>query len=424
MISEANPLERAHAPASWPALPARPVEIRVARDARSTGGIGPASRALRVSEHVPVRFDIAARSGWTSAFGDGAAGPVPGPAAPRVKTGRVISGAPSTPHVPVLLAEVVEVLAAPAGGTFLDGTFGAGGYSRAILAANRANRVIAIDRDPDAIAAGATLATWAKGRLELHAGRFGELDLIAAEAGAAPLDGVVLDVGVSSMQLDRAERGFSFRFDGPLDMRMEQSGPSAADLVHETEEGELADIIYQYGEERRSRAIARAIVERRRRGRIETTGELADLVAKHVRGEPGVHPATRTFQALRIAVNDELGQLTAALDAAERALKPGGRLAVVTFHSLEDRIVKQFMLERTRRLARASRHVPDAADASPATFKAVSKGPIAPTPEEVAANSRARSAKLRVAERTEAPAGSTDQASSGSRTAQSRKHAR
>jgi 16S rRNA (cytosine1402-N4)-methyltransferase len=308
------------------------------------------------------------------------------------------------PHVPVLLAEVLEALNAQSGGTFLDGTFGAGGYTRGILGANRQNRVVGVDRDPDAIAAGETLVAWARGRLQLCPGRFGDLDRIAETCGAAPLDGVVLDIGVSSMQLDQAERGFSFRTDGPLDMRMERSGPSAADLVNETEEGALADIIYQYGEERRSRAIARAIVERRRRGRIETTGELADLVAKHVRGEPGVNPATRTFQALRIAVNDELGQLTAALEAAERVLKPGARLAIVTFHSLEDRIVKQFMQERTRRVPRGSRHVPDLTHSEPATFTAITKGPIAAGAEELAANPRARSAKLRVAERTDSPA--------------------
>jgi 16S rRNA (cytosine1402-N4)-methyltransferase len=314
-------------------------------------------------------------------------------------------GAPArVRHVPVLLPEVLEALAAERGGTFLDGTFGAGGYSRGILCASRETRVLGLDRDPDAIAAGATLVSWAGGRLELRAGRFGELDRVAGECGWAPLDGVVLDVGVSSMQIDQPERGFSFRADGPLDMRMERSGPSAADLVNDTDEGELADTIYLYGEERRSRAIARAIVERRRRGRIETTAELAELVARHVRGEPGVHPATRTFQALRIAVNDELGQLTAALDAAERALKPGGRLAVVSFHSLEDRIVKQFMQDRSRRTVRTSRHMPDLAEPAPATFQLVSRGPIVPGPDEVAANPRARSAKLRVAERTDAPA--------------------
>ena len=307
-------------------------------------------------------------------------------------------------HVPVLLTEVLEALNASSGGTFLDGTFGAGGYTRALLSAEPRNRVIAIDRDPDAIAGGAKLVELSRGRLTLCHGRFGELDELARSTGAASVDGVVLDIGVSSMQLDEAQRGFSFRADGPLDMRMEQAGPSAADLVNDLEESELADIIYQFGEERRSRAIARALVERRRRGRIETTGELAEIVARHVRGEPGIHPATRTFQALRIAVNDELGQLQKALEAAERILKPGGRLAVVTFHSLEDRIVKQFIQDRSRRTARGSRHMPDAGGEAPPTFTAVSKGPIVPGERETAGNPRARSAKLRVAERTETPA--------------------
>ena len=314
------------------------------------------------------------------------------------------------PHVPVMLAEVLDALAAGRGGTFLDGTFGAGGYTRALLEAEPSNRVVAIDRDPEAIAGGADLVAGASGRLQLAQGRFGELDRIAAQAGLAPLDGVVLDIGVSSMQLDRPERGFSFRFDGPLDMRMERDGASAGDLVNETAEAELADIIYRFGEERRSRAIARAIVERRRRGRIETTAELAELVARHVRGEPGIHPATRTFQALRIAVNDELGQLVAALEAAERALRPGGRLVVVTFHSLEDRIVKQFMQTRTRRVPRGSRHLPSLAEPEAApSFSPVTKGPLLPSLEEARANPRARSAKLRAAERMEAPAFPGDQ---------------
>ncbi|MBV9078393.1 MAG: 16S rRNA (cytosine(1402)-N(4))-methyltransferase RsmH [Methylobacteriaceae bacterium] len=307
-------------------------------------------------------------------------------------------------HQPVLLAEVVEALGAARGGVFLDGTFGAGGYTAAILKAHPDNRVVALDRDPDAIAGGAGAVAAAGGRLALIQGRFGALDRVCAELGAAPLDGVVLDIGVSSMQLDRPERGFSFRTDAPLDMRMEQDGPRAADLVNELPEAELADLIFQFGEERRSRVIARSIVERRRRGRIETTAELSELVARHVRAEPGHHPATRTFQALRIAVNDELGQLEAALDAAERALSPGGRLVVVTFHSLEDRIVKQFAQDRTRSGPRASRHLPAEPDAPEPTFAAVARGPVLPSPEEVAANPRARSAKLRVVERTAAPA--------------------
>ncbi len=308
-----------------------------------------------------------------------------------------------TPHVPVLLAEVSQALNADKGGLFLDGTFGAGGYTGALLAAHPETRLVAIDRDPDAIAAGADLASRTAGRLILVQARFGELDRVAANASADGLDGVVLDVGVSSMQLDQADRGFSFRADGPLDMRMERSGPSAADLVNEAPEAELADILFHYGEERRARVVARAIIERRRRAPIRTTAELSELVARHVRAEPGFNPATRTFQALRIAVNDELGQLVDALHAAERALKPGGRLAVVAFHSLEDRIVKQFLQARTSRTPRASRHLPSPLPTIP-TFTATRRGATMPSADEIANNPRARSAKLRVAERTEAPA--------------------
>ncbi|HMO27784.1 16S rRNA (cytosine(1402)-N(4))-methyltransferase RsmH [Enterovirga sp.] len=314
-------------------------------------------------------------------------------------------------HIPVLLAEVVEALGPARGGVFLDGTFGAGGYTRAILEAHPANRVVAIDRDPDAIAGGEALARAFAGRLTLVHGRFEDLDRIAAQAGAAALDGVVLDIGVSSMQLDQAERGFSFRHDAPLDMRMEREGRSAADLLNEAGEAEIADILFRYGEERRSRAIARAIVERRRRQPFAGTADLADLVARYVRAEPGLHPATRSFQALRIAVNDELGQLSRALEAAERALKPGGRLAVVTFHSLEDRIVKQFMQERASRTPRASRHLPSPEPVAP-TFTPLTRGPVAAGEEETARNPRARSAKLRAAERTDAAAGPGAPASS------------
>ena len=307
-------------------------------------------------------------------------------------------------HTPVLLAEVCDALAAPRGGIFVDGTFGAGGYTAALLKANPRTRVLAIDRDPDAIAAGAALVARFRGRLGLVPGRFSDMERLAAGAGAEQVDGVVLDVGVSSMQIDQAERGFSFRWDAPLDMRMERDGPSAADLVNEAPEADLADILFHYGEERRSRAIARAIIERRRRAPIATTSELVELVAQHVRAEPGLNPATRTFQALRIAVNDELMQLVDALHAAERMLKPGGRLAVVTFHSLEDRIVKQFMAARTSRVARGSRHMPSVEPARP-TFTAVTRGPVVAGEAELAANPRARSAKLRAAERNETPPG-------------------
>ncbi|MFE1601463.1 16S rRNA (cytosine(1402)-N(4))-methyltransferase RsmH [Methylobacterium sp. ID0610] len=309
------------------------------------------------------------------------------------------------PHIPVLLAEVRAALRLGAG-VVVDGTFGAGGYTRAILAAGPEQRVIAIDRDPSAIAAGRGLAAEMEGRLTLIQGRFGDLDRLVRDAGVAAVDGVVLDVGVSSMQLDRAERGFSFRHDGPLDMRMECEGESAADLVNEAPEADLADIIYHYGEERRARAVARAILEARRRERIATTAALAEIVASVVRAEPGsgIHPATRTFQALRIAVNDELGELQRALHAAERILRPGGRLAVVTFHSLEDRIVKQFFSARSGRAVSASRHLPMAEKPAPKVFTLVTKGPVGPGEAEAAANPRARSAKLRAGERTDAPA--------------------
>lgn len=311
----------------------------------------------------------------------------------------------SARHVPVLLAEVGTALGLERGpGLAVDGTFGAGGYSRAILAAHRQNKVLALDRDPAAIAAGAALARRAGRRLTLVAGRFGDIEAIVRAHAPSGVDRVVLDIGVSSMQLDEPRRGFSFRHDGPLDMRMEGAGPSAADIVNGAPEAVLADIFHFYGEERRARAVAHAVIERRRRARIATTGELAELVAGLVRAEPGgAHPATRVFQALRIAVNDELGELVRALHGAERVLKPGGRLAVVTFHSLEDRIVKQFLASRTGRVAAASRHVPTP-ERERASFVVVTKGPVLPGEAEVASNPRARSAKLRAAERTEAPA--------------------
>ncbi|AMJ60649.1 16S rRNA (cytosine(1402)-N(4))-methyltransferase RsmH [Bosea sp. PAMC 26642] len=311
---------------------------------------------------------------------------------------------PDARHVPVLLAEVLQALAPKAGGRYLDGTFGAGGYARAILDSASDITLLALDRDPTAITGGADIVAAMDGRLTLAQARFGELAEEAQRFQMAPLDGVVLDIGVSSMQIDEAQRGFSFRFDGPLDMRMAREGQSAADLVNEAEEGLLANIIYHYGEERRSRAVARAIIEARRKEPLTTTKQLADLVASIVRGEPGgAHPATRTFQALRIAVNDELGELVRALHAAETVLKPGGRLVVVTFHSLEDRIVKQFMSTRSGRAPAGSRHAPVVSVAEP-TFSLVSRGPVAPSEAEMRANPRARSAKLRAAQRTEVPA--------------------
>jgi 16S rRNA (cytosine1402-N4)-methyltransferase len=310
-----------------------------------------------------------------------------------------MSGAPDTnrAHVPVLLREVVDALSVRDDAIYVDGTFGAGGYTRAILDAARC-KVIAIDRDPDAIANGKTLADASAGRLELLRGRFGDMaDLLDGRA----VEGITLDLGVSSMQLDQAQRGFSFRFDGPLDMRMGQDGPSAADLVNTMDEGELANLIYQLGEERHSRRVARAIVAARPFAR---TLQLAQTVRGAVpKSGDGIDPATRTFQALRIAVNDELGELDRALVAAERVLAPGGRLAIVTFHSLEDRRVKNFLAARSGRAPSPSRHLPATAEARSPTFRLVSSKAIAPGAEETRANPRARSAKLRAAERTEAP---------------------
>jgi 16S rRNA (cytosine1402-N4)-methyltransferase len=320
--------------------------------------------------------------------------------------------APIGPHVPVLIEPLIAAVR-PVRGTWLDGTFGAGGYARALLEAGAA-RVIGVDRDPEALAAAAGWAAGFGERLQLRAGRFGALDRIAAEAGAARLDGVVLDIGVSSMQLDRAVRGFSFQKQGPLDMRMERTGPSAADIVNDASEGRLADILYQFGEERAARRIAKAIAAARRRRRIETTLELAALIERALpRPRPGQpHAATRSFQALRIAVNDELGELVRGLEAAEATLAEGGWLAVVTFHSLEDRIVKRFLQLRSGAGPRASRHLPEAEAPEP-RFRLATRKAITPDAGEVAANPRARSAKLRVAERLAAPAGRVDPAALG-----------
>jgi 16S rRNA (cytosine1402-N4)-methyltransferase len=309
---------------------------------------------------------------------------------------------PARRHIPVLGREAVDMLAPGNGGVFVDATFGAGGYSSAILEIPQA-RVIGIDRDRSAIAGGFDLVDRSEGRLTLIEGRFSDLAEICAGQGVQAVDGVVMDVGVSSMQLDQAERGFSFRLGGPLDMRMGHDGPTAADVIAKASEADLANIIYIFGEERHSRAVARAIVAARNESPILTTRALADIVAKVVRSKPGeIHPATRTFQALRIFVNQELDELHLALSAAERVLKPGGRLVVVSFHSLEDRIVKNFMVERAT-VGSGSRHLPELARAAP-SFDILTKRPVTADEAEISANPRARSAKLRAAKRTEAPA--------------------
>jgi len=315
--------------------------------------------------------------------------------------GSAVAGGPAL-HIPVLGRPAVDFLNVHDGGIFIDGTFGAGGYTRAILASADC-KVIGIDRDQSAVARAADLVEQANGRLMLTEDRFSNLDAIAHEAGYDLVDGVVLDLGVSSMQLDTASRGFSFRLDGPLDMRMSGGGTSAADIVNTASEHDLADIIFAFGEERHSRAVARAILKARANAPIETTRALADAVASVVRSRPGdIHPATRTFQALRILVNDELGELVKALHAAERVLKDGGRLVVVSFHSLEDRIVKSFLADRSQGRG-GSRHMPEVKH-PPATFRTLTKRPVAADDDEIVRNPRARSAKLRAAERTGGPA--------------------
>ena len=308
----------------------------------------------------------------------------------------------TAPHIPVLLDEVIAALDPQPGDVVVDATFGAGGYTRAIL--QRGATVHAFDRDPDAIAAG---RQWPETReqpprLVLHPRRFSEMVAALAEAGIARVDGVTMDVGVSSMQLDQAERGFAFSAEGPLDMRMSREGESAADFLNSAREEDIADVLYRYGEERQSRRVARAIVAARP---LETTGDLARVVRKALGHRPGApkDPATRIFQAVRIHVNAELDELEAGLRAAEALLREGGRLAVVSFHSLEDRIVKRFLREGTGAHAGSSRHLPERKAATPPAFARASKA-IRPSEAEIARNPRARSATLRAAVRSAAPA--------------------
>lgn len=324
-----------------------------------------------------------------------------------------VAGGP-TRHVPVLVRPAVDFLNVRDGGVYVDATFGAGGYSSAILDAADC-RVIALDRDPMAIAAGADLVEKYSGRLTLVQARFSELEDVARQFGfrsgnGVCCDGIVFDLGVSSMQLDEPERGFSFRYDGPLDMRMGAEGPSAADIVARASERDLANIIFTLGEERHSRGIARAIVAARQEAPIRTTRALANIVSRIVHGKPGeIHPATRTFQALRIFVNEELVEIVDALKAAEHIVAPKGRLVFVSFHSLEDRIVKNFFVERSQ-TSGVSRHAPEPVREKP-SLQVLTKRPLVADAAETIMNPRARSAKLRAAERTCAKA--PDHAPSG-----------
>ncbi|MEL7257091.1 MAG: 16S rRNA (cytosine(1402)-N(4))-methyltransferase RsmH [Pseudomonadota bacterium] len=317
------------------------------------------------------------------------------------------SAAAMSPHIPVLIGPLVAAVS-PVSGRWLDGTLGGGGYTRALLDAG-AEHVTGLDRDPLAMELAESWAVGYGDRITLVQGVFSELDQHGQN-----LDGVVLDLGVSSMQLDQAQRGFSFMKDGPLDMRMSQDGPSAAELINSMEEAALADILYLYGEERASRRIARAIVNKRADVPIVTTLQLAEIIEGALpRAKPGqAHPATRSFQAIRIAVNDEYGELVEGLEAAERVLKPGGHLAVVTFHSIEDRMVKRFLQIKTGSTGQGSRHAPEMTREAPQFTQTTRKAIVADS-DEVAQNPRARSAKLRVATRTDAPACPVDRSAIG-----------
>ncbi|NKB49450.1 MAG: 16S rRNA (cytosine(1402)-N(4))-methyltransferase RsmH [Alphaproteobacteria bacterium] len=325
-------------------------------------------------------------------------------------TGAGAEAVPANGHTPVLLDSVIAALEPRTGAVYIDGTLGAGGYTSALLEATDCI-VWAIDRDPDAIARNSELAATYGGRLHLISGHFGDMQTLLADRGVSAVDGVTLDLGVSSMQIDDPARGFAFSQDGPLDMRMDQAGPSAADLVNTVDESELADIIHGYGEERLARRIARAIVAARAEAPIETTGRLADIVravaTPRKRSRKGrenkIDPATRTFQALRIKVNDELAELERGLGAAEAILKPGGRLAIVSFHSLEDRRVKVFLRQRSGNEGRGSRHRPEVTARHAPAWRLLGRRAIRPSDAEMARNPRARSARLRVAERTDAP---------------------
>lgn len=307
-------------------------------------------------------------------------------------------------HDPVMMAEVLEALAPRDGGAYVDGTFGDGGYSRAILESADCT-VWATDRDASAMTRGREMEEAYAGRFTILHGRFGDMATLLHAAGVDRIDGIALDLGVSSMQLDQPDRGFSFRADGPLDMRMDRTGLSAADVVNTIDEAALADIIRQLGEERYARRVARAICEARREAPIDSTGALAAIVRRVVpRAKDGIDPATRTFMALRLHVNDELGELERGLRAAEQLLSPGGRLVVVSFHSLEDRQVKRFFRTRSGRGAGASRHAPFATEPPAPTFLPLERRPRRPTANETGRNPRARSARLRSAVRTEHPA--------------------